>query len=112
MELKLATSVQDTLFTTTTKGFIVPVVVDLLAVSTVAGKCYMKMPTLIQKIIVPYIMGSCPGRLKPKTLKLLFVASLQHYGERAKTALLEIRLMCPSGATCQYANCCLSELAL
>jgi hypothetical protein len=112
LELKLATRLKVTLITTTTKLFIVPVVVDLLAVSTVAGKCYMKMPTLIQKIIVPYIMGSCPGRVKPKTLILVFVASPQHYEERAKTALLEIRLMCPSGATCQYANCCLSELAL
>jgi hypothetical protein len=39
--------------TTITAIFIVPVVVDIMAMSTVARKCYMKMPTLIQKIIVP-----------------------------------------------------------
>jgi hypothetical protein len=33
--------------------FIVPVVVDIVTVDTVARKCYMKMPTLIQRIIVP-----------------------------------------------------------
>ena len=33
--------------------FIVPVVVEIATMSTVAGKCYMKMPTLIQRIIVP-----------------------------------------------------------
>ena len=49
MELKLATRFIVTLFTV----FIVPVVVDILTVSTVAGKCYMRMPTLIQRIIVP-----------------------------------------------------------
>jgi hypothetical protein len=49
LELKLATRLKVTLITTTTEVFIVPVVVDILAISTVAGKCYMKMPTLIQK---------------------------------------------------------------
>ena len=33
--------------------FIVPVVVDIVTGDTVARKCYMKMPTLIQRIIVP-----------------------------------------------------------
>jgi hypothetical protein len=55
------------------------------------------------------------GRVKPKTLKLVFVASplsTQHLGERAKTGWLGIRIMCPSGATCLPADCCFSELAL
>jgi hypothetical protein len=51
LELKLVT----TLITVTLIAdiFIVPVVVDIGTMSTVAGKCYMKMSTLIQRIIVP-----------------------------------------------------------
>ena len=48
MELKLVITI-----TLITAIFIVPVVVDIGTMSTVAGKCYMKMPTLIQRIIVP-----------------------------------------------------------
>ena len=33
-------------------------------------------------------------------------------GERAKTGLLGIRIMCPSGATCLSEDCCFSELTL
>ena len=60
-------------------------------------------------------MGSSPDRVKPKTLKLVFVASplsTQHEGERAKPGWLGIRIMCPSGATSLRADCCFSELAL
>ena len=60
-------------------------------------------------------MGSSPGRIKPKTLKLVFIASplsMQHRGERATTGRLGIRIMCLSGATCLPADCCFSELAL
>ena len=52
---------------------------------------------------------------KPKTTKLVFVASplsTQHYGVKAKTGWLGIRIMCPSGATCLSTDCCFSELAL
>ena len=59
--------------------------------------------------------GSNPDWVKPKTIKLVFVASwlsTQHWGERARTGWLEIRIMCPSGATCLPADCCFSELAL
>jgi hypothetical protein len=59
--------------------------------------------------------GSSPGRVKPKTIKLVFVASplsTRYYGERAKTGWLGIGIMCPSGATCLSADCCFSELAL
>jgi hypothetical protein len=59
-------------------------------------------------------LGSSPGRVKPKTLKLVFVASTlstQHLGERAKTVWFGIRIMCLSGATCLPADCCFSELA-
>jgi hypothetical protein len=55
------------------------------------------------------------GFVKPKTIKLEYVASplsTQHYGERAKTGWLGIRIMCPNGATCFPADCCFSELAL
>ena len=47
-----------------------------------------------------------PRRVKPKTIKLVFVASplsTQHSGERAKTDWLGMR-MCPSGATCLPAD--------
>jgi hypothetical protein len=42
-----------------------------------------------------------PEGVKPKTIKLAFVASLlstQHEGERAKTGWLIIRILCPSWA--------------
>jgi len=61
------------------------------------------------------IVGSSPDRVKPKAMKLVFVASplsTQHSGERAKTGWLGIRIMCQSGTTCQSADCCFSELAL
>ena len=54
-------------------------------------------------------------RVKLKTIKLVSVASLlstQHLGERAKTGWLRIRIMCPNGATCIFADCYFSELAL
>jgi hypothetical protein len=41
-----------------------------------------------------------------------FSASTQHIGERAKTDWHGIRIMCPSGATCLFSECCFSELAL
>jgi hypothetical protein len=48
-------------------------------------------------------------------IKFVFVASplsTQHYGERAKTGWLGIRIVCPTGATYLPADCCFSELAL
>jgi hypothetical protein len=59
--------------------------------------------------------GFEPGWVKPKTIKLVFVASplsMQHKGERAKTGWLEIRIMCLTWTTCLSADCCFSELAL
>ena len=57
-----------------------------------------------------------PYRIKPKTIKLVFVASplsmQQHYGERVRTGWLGIRIMCSSGATCQSATFCFGNLAL
>ena len=47
-------------------------------------------------------MGSSPDRVKPMTIKLVFVASplsMQHYGERAMTGWLGIRIMCPKWGT-------------
>ena len=55
------------------------------------------------------------GRVKPKTIKLVFVAfplSTQQSGVRAKTGWLEIKIMCPSGVTCLPTDCCFSGLAL
>jgi len=56
--------------------------------------------------------GSILGRVKPKTMQLIFVASPQHSGERAKTGWLGIRIMCPSRATCPPAECFFGKLAL
>jgi len=56
-------------------------------------------------------VGLSPDQVKPKTIKLVFVASplsTQDEGERAKTGWLGIRIMCLSGATCLSANCCVS----
>jgi len=33
-------------------------------------------------------------------------------GIRAKTGLFEIRIMCPNGAICLSADCCIRQLAL
>ena len=59
--------------------------------------------------------GFEPRSGQPSTITLVFVAStksMQHYGERAKTGWLGIRIMCPSGVACLPADCCFIELAL
>jgi len=61
------------------------------------------------------ITGSSPGRVKPKIMKLVFVASLlstRREQERAKTGWLGIRIMHPSGVTYLPMDCCFSELPL
>ena len=60
------------------------------------------------------VLASRSSRVKPKTMKLVFVASPLSIrkGVRAKTGRHGIRIMCPSGATCLSADCCFSELAL
>ena len=40
------------------------------------------------------------------------IGSTTHWGERAKTGWLGIRIKCPSGATCQSVDWCFSKLAL
>jgi hypothetical protein len=52
-------------------------------------------------------------RVKSKTEIGMCCFSAKHtLRERAKTGLLGIRIMRPSGATCLPAHCCFSELAL
>ena len=66
-------------------------------------------------LLVWWIVGSSPGRVKLTTITLEFVASLlsrQHYGERADNGWLGIRIMCPSGATFLSVDCRFSKLAL
>ena len=57
-----------------------------------------------------YIMGLSPGWVKPKTIKLIFLASsisTQHKGVRTKTVDgLDTGQCVPSGATCLPADCC------
>ena len=58
--------------------------------------------------------GFEPGSGQIKTIKLVFAASplsMQHYGVRAKTGWLKIRIMYQSGATCLSTDCYFSELA-
>jgi hypothetical protein len=58
---------------------------------------------------------SSPDRIKPKTIQFVFVVSplsTHHWGERADTGWIGIRLMCPSWATCLFEDWCFVELAL
>ena len=67
------------------------------------------------QIIRIRIGGSSHDRIKPNTIKRVFVAStisMQYSGERGKIGWLGIRIMCPSGATCLSADIFFSELAL
>ena len=51
--------------------------------------------------------GLSRGRVKSKTVKLVFAASplsMQHYRVHANTGWLGIGIMCPSGATCLPAD--------
>ena len=60
-----------------------------------------------------YIVGLSSSQVKPKTMKLVFAASpLRTLRVGSNTGWLEIRIMCPSGATCLSADCCFSELEL
>jgi len=72
---------------------------------------------VIACVLVPSVVdrGSSSDRVKPKTIKFVFVVSplsTQHRGERAKSGWLRIRIVCPSGMTCLSTDCCFSELAL
>ena len=69
------------------------------------------------------LWGRAPCRVKPKTMRLVFVVSplsSRHKRERAKTGIccrtqtcwLGIRIMRPSGSTCLSEEGCFSELAL
>jgi len=52
---------------------------------------------------VRYIVSSGTDRVKPKTIKLVFVTSplsTQHSGERTETCWPCIRITRPTGATC------------
>jgi hypothetical protein len=53
-------------------------------------------------VMVSVLASSAVDRVKPRTMKLVFVVSplsTQHYGERAKIVWLGIRIMCPNGMT-------------
>ena len=58
--------------------------------------------------------GFEPGSDQTKDYKIgiCCFSAKQHWGERAKTSWLGIRIMCQSGATCLFRDCCFSELAL
>jgi len=59
--------------------------------------------------------GFEPGRIKQKTMQLVFVASLlrtQLEGGRRKTGWVGIGILCRCGATCIRVDCCSNVLAL
>jgi hypothetical protein len=56
-----------------------------------------------------------PSRVKPKTKKMIYVASLlsaYHKEVRGNITWLGIMIMCPRGETCLPVDCRFSELAL
>ena len=60
-----------------------------------------------------YIVVSILGRIKPKTIKFVFVASplIAQYKEvRTKIDWLGVRIMCPNGDLCRYVYCCYFKL--
>jgi hypothetical protein len=74
-----------------------------------------KINNCIRGVMVRCAHLECPDQVKPKTIKMVFVASslsTQHKRDRAKTGWPGIRKMCLSGATCLTVDCCFSELAL
>ena len=97
-------------------GLTLPHVFACTLISIPIYRCHFTY-YLIDGVIVSVVASSVVyrGFVKPKTIKLVYVASpqsTQHYGERAKTGLFKIRIMCPNEATCLPADCCFSELAL
>ena len=54
------------------------------------------------------------GQSKDYNIDLCFFSAeyIASKRERAKTGWLRIGIMCPSGATCLFTDCCFSELAL
>jgi hypothetical protein len=77
-----------------------------------AGCAPLLDPPLVR---VSVLDSSVVDWVKPKAIKLVFVASVlstQHLEERVKTGWLGNRIMCPSGVTCLPTDCCFSELAL
>ena len=55
--------------------------------------------------------GFEPGRVKPKTIKLVLLAKHAALRRKSKDWLARNRIMCLSAAFL-YADCCFSELAL
>jgi hypothetical protein len=57
--------------------------------------------------------GASPGRIKPKTMQLVFDDSplARSNKKKAKTSL-GIRIMSPSGATCMHTDRCFNDLTL
>ena len=54
------------------------------------------------------LFGSSPGWVKPKTIKLVFAASLLSMQRKGvNMGWLRIRKMCPVRVTCLPADCCL-----
>jgi hypothetical protein len=81
------------------------VIVVWIQMSYFSGISWREQVTFDEMIMMPTLY--C--RVKPKTIKLIFVVSplsTQSKGERAKNGWLGIRIMCQSGATCLSMDCC------
>ena len=60
---------------------------------------------------VGWMVGSSPGKVKAKTIKLVF-AVFPLRVRSSKTSLLEFGIMYSSGQTYLHVDCCFTELAL
>ena len=102
-------------FSAVDHGFIGGIMVRVLTFSVVdRGFIGGVMVSVLTFSLVDH--GFEPDRVKPKTIKLVFVASFlstHHLGERARTGWLGIMMiMCPSEVIWLPGDCCFSELAL
>jgi len=72
------------------------------------------MASMLASSVIDCGLRASVGSTKRFFKKMVFSASplsTQLYGIRANAGWFEIRIMCPSGATCLLVDCCFSELA-
>jgi hypothetical protein len=72
----------------------------------------LSVPILPLMVCSGGILSFSPGLVKPKTIQLVSTISTHQLGVRTKTGVLNIRIMCPRGATCLPAVCCFNDITL
>ena len=89
-----------------------------LETSIIYNNIYYRIGCVMVNVIVSSVVyrkfEPRSGQTKDYTIGICCFSDMHtaFRGERAKTGLLEIRIMCSSWATCRSADCCFSELAL